>query len=531
MIRYTPTSQLKIEEFKTPFELRLDADNRWVKLGQIIPWDQLAAIYYGDLQSNKGRAAINARIAIGAMVIKHRLNLSDRETVATIQENPYMQYFLGLDQFHPEPLFDASLFVDLRKRMGDDTFDKFNEILIEKAGSKPTPKRVKVKDIAEQEDRVYEAPVENDDKPEAPSDQAGPKPKGKLKLDATVSDIYIKYPTDLDLLNTSREWSEAIIDKLWESMPLASEKLGWEKKPRTYRRMARKEYLNVAKKKKKSKQEIRRGIKLQLNCLKRNFGYIETMLDKTGSVRFPLPFKDQRYYWVIREVYRQQLEMFQEHKHTCDDRIVSVHQPYVRPIVRGKSKTLVEFGPKLGLSLDNGYTRINTFSWDAYHEGKGDFKKSVEAYRKTHGYYPELVQVDAIYTTRENRNWAKERNIRITAKPLGRPNQEQETVYQKRKRKKELAERNHIEGKIGQGKNGYRMNQIRTRLKQTGESWVACIIFVMNLVKFETQLTKKKGKSFWLYAKGLLLRLESANLWIKHQTNSFETKREAQLSA
>jgi hypothetical protein len=495
MIRYTPTSQLKIEEFKTPFELKLDADNRWVKLGQIIPWDQLAAIYYGNLQSNKGRAAINARIAIGAMVIKHKLNLSDRETVATLQENPYMQYFLGLDQFHPEPLFDASLFVDLRKRMGEDTFDKFNEILIEKAVNKSIPKHVKVKDVAAQEGE-YKA-LGEDDKPETPSDQAEPKPKGKLKLDATVSDIYIKYPTDLDLLNTSREWSEAIIDKLYE-------KLGWEKKPRTYRRVARKEYLNVAKKKKKSKQEIRRGIKIQLNCLKRNFGYIETMLDEMGMASFPLPFKDQRYYWVIQEVYNQQQEMFKEHKHTCDDRIVSVHQPYVRPIVRGKSKTPVEFGPKLGLSLDNGYTRINTFSWDAYHEGKEDFKKSVEAYRKIHGYYPELVQVDAIYPTRENREWAKERNIRITAKPLGRPQQEQETTYQKRKRKKELAERNHIEGKIGQGKNGYEMNQIRTRLRQTAESWIACIVFVMNLVKMEADLKRKKRNSFWLYIKLLL---------------------------
>jgi IS5 family transposase len=152
------------------------------------------------------------------------------------------------------------------------------------------------------------------------------------------------------------------------------------------------------------------------------------MLDETGSTRFPLPFKYQRYYWVVQEVYRQQREMFQAHKDTCEDRIVSVHQPYVRPIVRGKSKTPVEFGPKLGLSLDNGFTRINTFSRDAYHEGKEDFKKSVEAYRNIHGHYPELVQVDALYATRANREWAKERNIRLTAKPLGRPKQEKETA-------------------------------------------------------------------------------------------------------
>ena len=89
MIQYTPASQLKIEEFKTPFELKLDADNRWVKLSQLIPWDQLAGVYHHHLQADKGRAAVNARLAIGAMIIKHKLCLSDRETIATIGENPY----------------------------------------------------------------------------------------------------------------------------------------------------------------------------------------------------------------------------------------------------------------------------------------------------------------------------------------------------------------------------------------------------------------------------------------------------------
>jgi len=495
MIQYTSSSQLKIEAFKTPFELKLDSNNRWVKLSQLIPWDEMAGIYYKNLDSEKGRAALNARIAIGAMVIKHKLKLSDRETIATIQENPYMQYFLGLDQFRPNPLFDPSVFVDLRKRMGEDTFDQFNEIIINKVINKIIPKKVSTKNLADQEDEVIKQQAEV----QYTDNQENTKPKGKLKLDATVSDIYIKYPTDLDLLNTSREWSEKILDGLFK-------KLDWKLKPRTYRKVARKEYLNVAKRKKKNTKVLRRAIKLQLNYLKRNFGNIEKMLDEIGGQKFPLPFKFQRYYWVIQQVYHQQNEMFRAHEHRCDDRIVSVHQPYVRPIVRGKSGTPVEFGPKLGLSLDNGYTRINTFSWDAYHESK-DFKQSVEAYRKIHGHYPELVQVDAIYPTRENREWAKERNIRITAKPLGRPKKVKETPYQKSKRKKENAERNHIEGKIGQAKNGYRMNQVRTKLRETAESWISCIVFVMNLIRMESDMAKKKGKSSWLYTTWLIFNM------------------------
>ena len=114
--------------------------------------------------------------------------------------------------------------------------------------------------------------------------------------------------------------------------------------------------------------------------------------------------------------------------------------------------------------------------------------KQVEAYKKLHGHYPELVQADKIYATRENRRWLTERNIRITAVPLGRrKGKEPETYYQKQKRRKEAAERNHIEGKFGQGKNGYNLNEIRARLKDTSESWVACIFFIMNLILYEKE--------------------------------------------
>lgn len=110
--------------------------------------------------------------------------------------------------------------------------------------------------------------------------------------------------------------------------------------------------------------------------------------------------------------------------------------------------------------------------------------KQVEAYKELHGQYPELVQVDKIYATRENRQWLKDRNIRITSPPLGRRRKkEPETYYQKTKREKEAAERNHIEGKFE--KNGYNLNEIRARLKENSESWIACIFFIMNLIHYE----------------------------------------------
>ena len=139
----------------------------------------------------------------------------------------------------------------------------------------------------------------------------------------------------------------------------------------------------------------------------------------------------------------------------------------------------------MGASLDQGFARINTFRWVAYHD-PGDLIPQVEDYKELHGHYPELVQVDQIYATQKNRCWLKERGIRITAPPLGRPKAKtNQNYYQKRKARKEAAERNQIEGKFGQGKNGYDLNQIQAKLKNTSESWVACIFFVMNLIHYE----------------------------------------------
>jgi hypothetical protein len=130
------------------------------------------------------------------------------------------------------------------------------------------------------------------------------------------------------------------------------------------------------------------------------------VFESKGS-RFPLKHLEQRMFWVINTAYAQQKLMYDTKTHSCTDRIVSIFQPHVRPIPRGKTKAQIEFGSKLGISLDKGFARINTFSWDAYHEGV-DLIKQVESYKELHGHYPELVQVDKIYATRENRMWLTE---------------------------------------------------------------------------------------------------------------------------
>ena len=445
MVQYTSQHQLKIEEFGNLYQMELDPSNRWIQLAAHFPWDECAKIYSRHFPDS-GRTAIDPRIVIGSPIIKHKLGLSDGETVRTIGENPYMQFFLGLREFSTAQIFSPSLFVEWRKRLGKDTFNGFADVLttICHGGAQP-----------------------------ARDTEAMPN-KGKLKLDATVADQNIAYPNDLGLLNKAGERTEAIIDFLFEHL---RERL--KVKPRTYREIAHKKYLYESKKRQANKKTLRSAIRYHLNCLDRNVRSINRMLDMLEGI--PLPHKMLRDFWVVQTVNAQQREMYANKTNRCDDRIVSISQPYVRPIVRGKAGRKVEFGTKMGLALANGFAKAQTLGWDAYNES-ADLVPHAESYRQLYGHYPELIQADKIYATNANRTWCRERGIRMTVAPKGK--RPKETVYEKRKRKKEFNERNHIEGRFGQAKQGYGLNNIKAKLGNTSHAWIGAILFVTNLVKF-----------------------------------------------
>jgi hypothetical protein len=481
MIRYHSHKQLSLAEFDWPFQTALDENNRWVKMSQCIPWDALAEGYYQGLSTTQGRPTKDARLVIGAVIIKHKLCLSDEETVAQIQENPYLQYFVGLMGYQMEAPFAPSLFVEIRKRMGQGVFEIFQGAIIDALEEA----KAKTKSPGQSKQNKTEQPPEDSDDPPASSggapQEAEPEHRGKLILDATVAPQAIRYPTDLSLLNEAREFSEKIIDELYP-------KTDWKKKPRTYREKARKAYLAIVKQRRPSGKVRRRGIKQQLQYLRRNLGYIERLLEHwPEGTPIPLPRWLLYRYWVIQHVYAQQREMYQNKSRRCDDRIVSISQPYVRPIVRGKLDKPVEFGAKLSVSLNgDGVACVDHLRWDAFHEG-GDLKSQVEAYRARHGHYPEAVLGDPVYGTQANRRYLKGHGIRFAGKPLGRPKKvteenRDELKRLKAQRREEYLQRIPIEGKFGQGKNGYNLNYIRAKRADTSYAWINSIFLVMNLL-------------------------------------------------
>ncbi len=111
----------------------LDKTNRWVALGDLLPWTELEKEYNSRLDNQKkGAGNKPARTILGAMIIKHKLNLSDAETIEIIRESPYMQYFFGLHEFTDKPIFDPSLFVTIRKRISEDELNKMTVKLLNK---------------------------------------------------------------------------------------------------------------------------------------------------------------------------------------------------------------------------------------------------------------------------------------------------------------------------------------------------------------------------------------------------------------
>jgi len=462
------------DEFFLPFGGKLNPENRWVTLAQLIPWDKAEEAYIGSLKNiNQGRKALSVRKALGTLIIKERMQWSDVETIEQITENPYLQYFIGLPAFQEKAPFDASLITHFRKRFDPEIINQVNEWVVEAQ-------------IAKQEGVESEQGDDDDDSgggtvsdsasiSEEKSESEEPPNQGNLLIDATCAPADIAFPTDLRLLNDSREKLEAIIDTL--HFPYR----GQQPKPRTYRKKARKEYLAVAKQRNPRRKKLRQAVGKQLNFVKRNLGHIEKLVNQGG-----LEFLSKRQYrelLVIHEVYRQQRLMYESKTHQVNDRIVSITQPHVRPIVRGKASAKVEFGSKISVSVVEGFSFLDKLDWNAYHEGNY-LQDSIMAYRKRFGFYPEAVLADQIYRTRDNRAFCKKHGIRLSGPKLGRPSKDPEVnAREKQIAYQDAVNRNPIEGKFGEGKRTYGLGSISAHLQKTSETVISLQFLVMNLEK------------------------------------------------
>lgn len=496
----SPVGQPKLKFKDIPFEFTPAPNNRWVRLADLVPWEELELLSgYRNHFGSTGNPALPFRVAFGALLVQGRLRLTDEETVEQIRENPYIQYFLGFEGYRSEKRpFDPSMMVYFRKRLDAETLKALDLRIFERR--REAEEAARKEDCASSVTEPDSAPVDGNDEEtppsgnsETPGGRSAPTPKGApqetpspakgdaeprgtLILDATCAPADITYPTDLKLLAAARAATEKLLDTVWAILGKPG-----EKKPRTYRRIAAMCATVACKQRNIGGKKLRRALKKQISYLARNLNSIESLLAATSPGENLLNDRERKTLETAREVHRQQKHMLDTRTHRAAARIVNFAQPHVRPIVRGKAGAKVEFGAKILVAIENGHTFVVHSSWENFNESTL-FVEACGQYRERNGCWPEVVCADMIFRTRANLAWCRERGIRLSGPGLGRPPLDEGKLEErKRLEREDAAKRNEVEGKFGEGKRKYGLDRIRGKLPETSDSIIILQFIIMNL--------------------------------------------------
>lgn len=422
--------QLPIFKELAPYAGGIDEENRWIKLAELVPWDDIEGHYRSAFASGKQAVLKPSRLILGLWLGQMLMNLSDRDIVEYFHENPYFQFFCGQDSFvvrkDGKSICHPSLLSKRRKRLGVAYVDQFQAGILDV---------LKAKGLI----------------------------KGKkLMLDATVFPANIGYPNDVKLLNTTREW-------LCEMILRVKNSLDPESKVRTYRRVARRVYRRYCKVKRKHQTLIRKTTKQMTRYTLRNIRQLEHWMDqlrtfrpKVRTVRKASIQSIQSRLEVAKTIVEQQIQRVTTRGRHIANRIVSLQQPQVRPVVRGKDGKAVEFGPKSHISLVDGFAFLDVCQFSPFNEGIR-LTESVDFHHKRFGRLPSELMADQIYANRANRAYLSRHQIQHSFPAIGRPPDKPDQPYKKAKAdtRKRQRKRNHIEGVFGHLKEHFRLDKIR----------------------------------------------------------------------
>ena len=463
MYKFKREKQISFTDFNQPQGMQMNPNNRWVKKAAMIPWDTIEAEYAKLFPSHTGMPAKPLRMALGSLLIQKQYHYPDEELVEQIRENPYYQYFIGLPGYEDKIPFVPSLLVEFRKRLSEDVLNEINEMIIAFNAQQ---------DDDDSNDGSGDAGQSDQQDSATDSENAG-----TLILDATCAPQNIKYPQDIELLNEAREKLEDMICRV-------SDEYNYYR-PRMYREKARKDYLALAKCRKRSAKKIRKAIRKQLQYIRRDLGYITNLLENNGVT---LSCSDAQMLDTLQALYAQQQYMLTNNTHSVENRIVSIRQPYIRPIVRGKAKSPVEFGAKLDLSVDEtGMCRIEKLSFDAYNES-AVLKTAIANYRERTGHYPERVLVDQIYRNRENISYCSNLGIRLSGKKLGRPKKDADSKAEKKIAYQDNTDRIEVERKFSLAKRKFGLGLLLTKREDTTRASIVLSIIAMNIDRLAAML-------------------------------------------
>lgn len=406
------------------------------KLYRSIPFEQLASKIppAPKEKSGLGRSAVlSVKGGIALMILKHYLNLSDQKLLDRLKTDWSMRLFCSVPL--NKTIRSKNLVWQWRKYLGQ---------------------HMDMDALQKEAARFW--------KPHLSETQVG-------MSDATVFESYIRHPNDVVLLWQSCEW---IFDLL--SSHCKRNKI---RKPRIRFQRQYERYLSYQRRRRKSarrKRRIRHGLtKFLVRLL--------TRIDELGVKAFSE--KDSQRLTVIRTLCRQQHEKMLHPEGKIKNRIVSLHKPYVRPIVRGKEVKAVEFGAKVNLLQVDGINFIEHISYDAFNEGT----RMISTIRKHRSYFGACHQfgADAIYATNANRRYCTENKIATCFVRKGKPSEHEE---QSRVMRSQLGRQRAtvMEGSFGNEKNHYLLAKVKAKCQPSELAWIFFGILTANAVQMSKRM-------------------------------------------
>ena len=310
----------------------------------------------------------------------------------------------------------------------------------------------------------------------------------KAIMDATVAPSNIAYPTDANLLNHARLIVENLIHKIWVQTEYLRDKS--EQELPYLKTDARDVHLSLVKDKSLwTREKMRPIVGKLLDYLGRALDRFMELRERFSTIRLRKHTEDR--IPVILKLLEQQTAMYVANSKRCPDRIVSIYQPFVRPIVRGKQRNPTEFGQKLHLMDVGGTTLMLRTDWNNYTEGT-ELPAGVEHYYKVFHRLPVAVLADLAYKTRVNRIFCRCLGIRFT----GRLRRQKEADAAKADAApfavEDARERSIIEGRNGTLKVGYGLDKVMCINDPFQRTSAALSLVSMNATNMMSQILRKE---------------------------------------
>lgn len=423
--------------------------NNSTELGRIyklIPWDDLVKLL-PEKKNPAGAPSYLPRAGyFGLMFLKHYTGLSDEKLLAAFQTNYAYQMFCGCRLKVGQVIRDNAFVSRTRSYLAKYCdMNKVQKVLIE----------------------AWKGKLEN---------------TNVLMMDATCYEVHLRFPTDVKLL-----WESCTF--LWEEQIPSLCKLAGLKLPRSKFKEQKIKQIDFSKKRRVGIKANKKRVKTLLRLLKKGIDAYQSLLNQAKGLHLS-EYVSKRFK-TIQKVYQQQSYLVVNKTTSVKNRIVSLSQPHIRPIVRGKENKPVEFGIKAHIMQVGGINIVEHHSFEAFNETTR-LKHAYFKHRTLIGPCTHLA-ADGIYPTNSNRRFCSAKKLQTNFVAKGKSIKDKN--IKKLKSILSVERGTRLEGSFGTEKENYGLRKIKAKTSETQIVWMFFGIFTANVVRLSKRQKNKLTKA------------------------------------